>query len=304
MSNKIVTGVDVDQRGIRTVTLQLTKHSYRLLKVKVLTSDRDILAENHAIKHQATVNNFIKLRKSLPFWHKTIAMVLPETAVMGRLILFDELDSNLSVELGLRQILVNEFPISMDALYVDYAKGQNGYFVHAVKRDVIESRLAVTKQAGLKLTLVDTEKQALGHYLSYAMQLYGRKAWMLIDISLTDIRLVFCLNEQWFFRHFVCAEEMPETAVLEQYIVDEIQRFESFHYQVEIRGIWIIAMRHDEGELVTKMQHRIHYPVEWLDPWLDIAGGRERWNTCHSPALVIGATFRAGEARHYEFDAV
>ncbi|EKO3627997.1 type IV pilus assembly protein PilM [Vibrio metschnikovii] len=295
MSKSLVIGVDIGHHSIKAVALKPNGDNYSLHGCTEIVITDDIFADNDTLNYQKIVKKLKELKKSLPLFSRKVAIALPDTAVISKVL---QIDSDLDLrekEFAIYQAFSHQSPLPMEELSLDFvplpiqafAKNRTAtYQVYATRREVVASRLSAIQQAGLEATLLDVQLHGLAQIWQQVSQAQQRSNWMLVDVGYTQTTLCIdfadkapfykdiALGTRWFELPSL-AETMARSDERNQWLFNrlfverltrQLQLFTSVHGQQSLAGIWLSgggAMMDGLAETITE---QLGLPCERFAP--------------------------------------
>jgi type IV pilus assembly protein PilM len=266
MGKSLITGVDIHPNGVVAVTLQLDKRGYSLIGYQAWMTPADIVTDFHANKHQELVKRLKKLKRTLSLFHRKIAMVLDDSAVFSKSIELETTLSPYELTTRLHQDFAPHSPLPIDELYLDYVEPRRSgderggvYQVYAAKKRMVDQRTQLAAESGLRLAIIDIERQALIHLLLHSQQYMQGKHGFLIAVRHST--LSFCCiacHDEAFFKQIPLAvlrlSSKEQVAELSRKIKREFALFRADFPQTTIGGVWVMA---DHAETTRVLQQAV-----------------------------------------------
>ena len=192
--NPPIIGIDIGHHSVKAVVLNPKKGQLELSAFAEIVLPSSVINDQHSVNTPALLSAVRKLKKSLPFNAKTVALALPDSAVISKVL---QLDTNLSdeeAEFAVSQALSATSPFPVEELRLDFFPLSSDNFmetattvpfqVFAARRETIDSRVKALKKAGLNPSVVELQTHALLWLAEYtAERAQEHELWGLVDIG-------------------------------------------------------------------------------------------------------------------------
>lgn len=294
MGKPFVTGIDIGHRSLKAVILKPYGEHYALLGYKEIVVDEGIFSDNHTLNHQEIVNCLKELKKELPLFRYQVSLAVPDSAVISKMLSIDaELDGR-EREFAIIQAFAHQSPFPVDELSIDYVKladennrSNHSYQVYATKKEVVESRVRVAQEVGLKPVLVDVHAHSLGQVLRLAAERHPEKVnYCLLDVGYDTSSLVIARrNDTPLVKEFAYgvshlnasigddltsadAEQKTDTfnKELTERVRRQLQLFLSMDTQSKVDGMWLCGEGAITPLLSETLQRKLSMDCEVLNP--------------------------------------
>ncbi|MGR4991636.1 type IV pilus assembly protein PilM [Vibrio rotiferianus] len=294
MDKLLVTGIDITHRSLKAVILKPTEKSFSLLGFKEIVLNDDIVAENQLINHQEIVNTLKEIKKSLPLFHRKVAIAVPDSAVISKVLQLDSELEESEVEFAVAQAFSLQSPIPIDELSLDYVPCGGGvlaknrqYQVFATRKDLVDSRVKLLEQAGLKPVVVDVHAQVAGDIWQLAAERFPEKGnFCLVDVRDRDGSItMFNTEGELFHKEFIWNsfepliqdKSLPDGEDAEIHATDrfnnevakriqrQFQLYASVSGSNDIQGIWLSGSKASTPMLSETLSTRLNISCEILN---------------------------------------
>jgi type IV pilus assembly protein PilM len=313
MGNSVVSGIDIGHHNIKVVVLKPYKGRYALVGYQELPIEAGIFSDNHMLNYQKIVKKLKELRKSLPRISRKVALTLPDSSVISKVIQIDSDIKSQEIEFALLESFSSQSPFPLEALCLDFvpleqqSSDQYKQFqVFATKKEVVHNRIDVMQGAGLSPLLIDLRSYSLARVWQLAACAFDSNDWMLINLECQlatlcidfphqapyckDITIASCdesLSPECCTR--VSAKEFKEKLKRQLQLVTSI-------YGIEIQGIWLCGKGEQCSILAEWLRFFPNLKCRTLDPFdlLQVSVPRKQSNELSgsSFAIAMGAALR------------
>jgi type IV pilus assembly protein PilM len=168
MARKWITGIDIGHYSAKAVVLVCDRTGISLVDYLELKGCEAIFSDSHALKHQDSVKKLKILRKIAPLFRNSTAIVLPESAVISKVVTLETGLEGQEQERAIEQAMTHQTPYPMDDIALDFIKeteeesaGVEAYRVHVTKQSIVDSWSHVVTKLGFRPKLMDTNNGAL-----------------------------------------------------------------------------------------------------------------------------------------------
>ncbi|MGR5503620.1 pilus assembly protein PilM [Vibrio sp. DNB22_10_4] len=168
MARKWITGIDIGHHSAKAVVLVCDGTDISLVNHLELKGCDAIFSDPHALKHQDSVKKLKILRKIAPLFRSSAAIVLPESAVISKVVTLEAGLEGQEQELAIEQAMNHQTPYPMDDIALDFIKeteednvAVEAYRVHVTKQSIVDSWSHVITKLGFRPKLMDTNNGAL-----------------------------------------------------------------------------------------------------------------------------------------------
>lgn len=171
-------------------------------------------------------------------------------------------------------------PYPLESLYYDFEilgdssknPDQMDVRVTASRRAIVDAQVQMVQNAGLKVTVVDTEgfamERAFAH-VSYSKEKKTSSLMALVDIGTTTTNFyVFKKGSLLYSREQTFGSQPMSDETIAQQIKRFIQMFCSSSQENEIEGLWLAGGIASIKELCGVVQQQIDIPTQMTDPFL------------------------------------
>lgn len=281
MANIVVTGVDFSDRALNVVIIQC-----RGIKRKILAWHRfefasDIFKDDRPVDYQNIVNKLRIIKNDQPLFRHKVALAIPDAAVMTKIISTDKRLPFTQQCFSATHSFSTTSPLPLNQLALDCLPCAEGVLIYAAKQKVIDQRAYLIAQAGMAISLVDTEKQACWQLLSDAQICIPDKRYWLLEITETAMTLAFFNQDNSgkddsLYRYYPMEYEnqnftgsssenldkkLSKIDWIKQRLKSEIERSRTLHTQCDWHGIWVIGQL-DHDDLFTQLAETTGLSVE------------------------------------------
>jgi type IV pilus assembly protein PilM len=244
MVNIIVTGIDFSYRTLSAVTLEMTPKSPVILRAHQFDLSGDIFTDNTEENYQEIVNKCLKVKKTQPLFQHRVALMIPESAVMTKVVDVDKRLPQQQQYLSANHHFTNHSPLPLNELVLTHVEHEVGIQIYAAKRTVLDRRCQIIKKAGMTPILVDTEKQAFLQLLVCTQGLFPLEQRLLVEITPFAFTIGFLNQTQQFYRQFPISDAFvhgSDITTISDQVVQEIDRLRTVNEGMNWNGIWLIA---------------------------------------------------------------
>ncbi|EOD2712964.1 type IV pilus assembly protein PilM [Vibrio cholerae] len=298
MGKSLVTGIDIGHHSIKAVVLKPMGDTYALVGYEELLVTADIFTDNHTLDYQKIVKKLKELKKGLPLFSHKVAIAIPDSAVISKVLQIDSDLEQRELEFAVYQAFSHQSPFPVEELSLDFVKvtekslarsSTTTFQLYATKKDVVDSRLHAVKKAGFEPVLMDVQVHSLLHLWQLASRAYRRPDWMLVDIGYTQSSLCLDFPEKMpFYKDVPLGTRQLEsepsavnslnhpllhdpTQRFIQELVDKIARqiqlFTSVHGTQSLGGLWLSGGGATLSGLEDALYQRLSLPCEVLNPF-------------------------------------
>lgn len=299
--NPPIIGIDIGHHSVKAVVLNPKKEQLELAAFAEIVLPSSVINDQHSVNTPVLLSAIRKLKKSLPFSAKKVALALPDSAVISKVI---QLDTNLSdeeAEFAVTQALSASSPFPVDELSLDFFPLSSGSFteaamtapfqVFAARKETIDSRIEAVKKAGLAPKVVELQTHALLWLTEYAAeQAAMQEQWGIVDIG--KRRTEFCVKPSGAAAYhreiafgtgqvskagfvdnegpqvFTPEPEQAEafTKQLADHLKRQFQLYNSTHPRSALKGIWLCGGGQHVAleELLGRL---LGIEVQWINPF-------------------------------------
>ncbi|APF61210.1 type IV pilus [Vibrio cholerae] len=172
MGKSLVTGIDIGHHSIKAAVLKPMGDTYALVGYEELLVTADIFTDNHTLDYQKIVKKLKELKKGLPLFSHKVAIAIPDSAVISKVLQIDSDLEQRELEFAVYQAFSHQSPFPVEELSLDFVKvtekslarsSTTTFQVYATKKDVVDSRLHAVKKAGFEPVLMDVQVHSLLH---------------------------------------------------------------------------------------------------------------------------------------------
>lgn len=196
MGKSLVTGIDIGHNSIKAVVLKLVGESYTLIGYQELPVDESMFSDNHTLDQQKIVKKLKLLKKSLPRFQRKVALSIPDSVVISKILQIDADLEEREKEFAIHQAFAHQSPFPIEELNLDFVKvGEKvttsastaTYQVYASRKLVVASRVDAAKEAGLSPVVLDIQAHSLLRIWDGLVAKFPEhRSWLLVDIGLTQ----------------------------------------------------------------------------------------------------------------------
>ncbi len=299
MVQALVIGVDIGHHSIKAVVLKPAGDKYTLLGYQEIAVSEDIFTDNHALDYQKIVKKLKELKKGLPRFSRKVAVTIPDTAVISKVLQIDSELNRDEKEFTIQHAFTHQSPYSSEDLCFDFVSITDGanndsilaqqnleaFHVYASKKDVIESRSLALEKAGFLPVLADVHSHSLVHLWQRLSQTYQSYDWMLVDVGHKQTSLCMDLiNQPPFYKSIAmgaecCTQPSEQLSVLAENITSQIMRFVSVNGAHSVNGVWLCGGGANNEQLLQALAEKCDMMCGVVDPFalfIDKANTRHR----------------------------
>lgn len=194
--NPLIIGVDIGHHSIKAVVLRQKKSELELVAFAEVVLPAPVLNKQHSVNAPALLSAMRKLKKALPYGARQAALALPDSAVISKVV---QLDSHLTEDesvFAVEQAISASSPFPVEELRLDFFPMIGETFgeqsqtypvqVYATRKETVDSRVAVMRQAKLEPTVMELQTHALVWLEQYLAKQQGNEEnWGVVDIGHT-----------------------------------------------------------------------------------------------------------------------
>ncbi|MFB9213958.1 type IV pilus assembly protein PilM [Vibrio sinaloensis] len=290
MGKSLVIGIDIGHHSIKAVALKPSKGTLTLVSYRELPIESDIFTDNHMLNYQKIVKKLKELRKALPLFSRKVALAIPDSAVISKVLQIDSEIETQEREFAIMQAFSHQSPFPVEELNLDFVEvnktgagsSMSSYQVYATRRDVVESRTQALAKAGYQPILTEVQAHSLVNIWQLAASTQHKRGWILLDVGLTQSsvcmdlpeRAPFCKDIALGTQHIESEAEFEHLAhsSTERFIfalVEKLQRniqlLTSVH-TTPIQGIWLSGGGAATPMLAEEIARRLNIECELLNP--------------------------------------
>lgn len=302
MSKRIITGIDIRCNSILAITVAKKHDIYQIQMIQDILLKDNIEVKNIDCHHQVIVAALRPIKQKLPRFSSHIALSLAESEVITKEIVLSATERGSYVEAALYQKFAKVVPLPIEELVVDYISNENVYQVFATRKESVIVRQNIAQTAGLKLGLVDLEKQAYLQCLAYLQQSYLQKTQncgdaILVDIGTRYLRFGAFINGEQHFRTIdITSERASDESSLANLVITEWQRFLPINLNYVPNVILIHLAPVYESVLFQLISEAIHEPCLRVDLSLEFSLKDGLSFAVDEPFIALGNALRAFES--------
>ncbi|WP_299016871.1 type IV pilus biogenesis protein PilM [uncultured Photobacterium sp.] len=300
--NPSIIGIDIGHHSVKAVVLNQKKERLELFAFTEAVLPASVINDQHSVNTSALLSVIRKLKKNLPFGARKVALALPDSAVISKVI---QLDTNLSdeeAEFAVAQALSASSPFPVEELRLDFfplspsaealgAVVTAPYQIIAARKDAIDSRVDTIKKAGLTPKVVELQTHALlwlaEHTAEHAIL---QELWGIVDVGKRQTE--FCIKpsgaaayhrEMAFGTSHIGIADGAEIDDLQVFSPDpaqaefftkqladqlkrQLQLYNSTHPRSPMKGIWLCGGSQHVvlDELLGRL---LNIDVQWMNPF-------------------------------------
>ncbi|MCQ1056792.1 type IV pilus biogenesis protein PilM [Photobacterium sp. DNB23_23_1] len=194
--NPLTIGVDIGHHSIKAVVLRQKKSGLELVAFAEVVLPAPVLNKQHSVNAPALLSAMRKLKKALPYGARQAVLALPDSAVISKVV---QLDSHLTEDESLfavEQAISASSPFPVEELRLDFSPMTRETFgeqsqthpvqVYATRKETVDSRVAVMRQARLEPTVMELQTHVLVWLEQYLAEQQGIEGdWGIVDIGHT-----------------------------------------------------------------------------------------------------------------------
>ncbi|MBC7003463.1 type IV pilus assembly protein PilM [Photobacterium sp. BZF1] len=292
--NPLTIGIDIGHHSIKAVVLRQKKTELELVAFAEVGLPAPVSNKQNSVISPALLSAVRKLKKSLPFGARKVVMALPDNAIISKVI---QLDSHLSEEESLfavEQAISASSPFPIEELRLDFFPMAGGLFaehldepsqthpvqVYAARKDTIDSRVEVLRQARFEPEIMELQTHALVWLEHYQAERQGREGdWGVVDIGErvtavgirspagTVYRREMSFGSEALFGsgpnadgdHFFAGGVSDKAEQFTKQLADQLKRqlqlYSTTYPRSPLRGVWLsgVGMEHVVEEMLARM---------------------------------------------------
>lgn len=291
MGKSLITGIDIGHYSIKAVVVKPVSGGFSLVSFKELPVSSGVFSDNHTVNYQEIVKKLKELRKALPLFSRRVAITIPDSAVISKVLQVErELDER-ETEFAIYQAFSLQSPFPVEELSLDYIRTDReskaptvAYQVYATKKEVVESRLNAVKKAGFAPIVCDVHAHSLVSTWQLAAHKANRRDWLLVDVGYSQTLLCidfpnrgpFC-KEIALGTSFMEQESSSMDSLIEnkhdqfvQLMIERIQRqiqmLLSVNELKSVGGIWLSGGGASTVMLLEDIERRLNIECKVLNP--------------------------------------
>ncbi|MDC0610123.1 pilus assembly protein PilM [Vibrio sp.] len=243
MSKRIITGIDIRCDSILAVTVARKYDTYQLQMIQDIPTNRDIVSENIPLHHQLLVNILAELKKKRLRKGREITLCVPESAVICKTVDVPSYIRGRKEEgPAVLRAFAKSAPLPIEELAIDYEQVGSRFQVFATRKAEVLSRKQLVKNAGLKLGLIESEKNAFHHAHLWVDVCMETQQSLLIDWGKENVRFGFSDGDHYVYRCSSFADSsttnLSQMAAL---FYQECQRFLSLNPSIKPQATLIYS---------------------------------------------------------------
>lgn len=292
-----MTGIDIGHHSIKAVVMNTKSEQLQLMSFKEIPSTPSIFLEKQILAHEPLVTKLKQLKKQLPFGVKNIALSVPESAVISKILQIDSGLDDKEQEFAIHHSFSQQSPLPLEELSIDYVpihseipdvEGSTAtYQVYATRKEVITSRVNACKAAGFSPQVVDVHSHGLLKLWQLVAQQQNRHHWMLVDLGLSQTSL--CLlprGRSAYYREMAfgtqqakgtqlslssqsCDDTLPDEFITElaERLSRQLSLYRSVQHQQSIEGVWLTGGGSCFPNIETALSIKLGVPVMLFNPF-------------------------------------
>ncbi len=282
----LITGIDIGYQSLKAVMLKPIRQQFALIGCKELTINSAIFAENHILNHQEIVRTLKLLKKQLPYYHRQVALAIPDSTVISKTANIHDSLSGRAREFAISHDLSKQSPVDVEELCFDYTRLSGvphedlvAYQVFGARKEIVEPRRKACVSAGLFPVLIDVQGHCLLHLWQMALEQQPyRQQYVLLDINRQRALLCIAdcegkpLYKELPRQLFSSVDEMDineqrwrqEVALR---IRAQLQLLCSVHETLTIRGVSLCGDYESMPQLADILSHLIALPCDIFNPF-------------------------------------
>ncbi|HAS62514.1 MAG TPA: pilus assembly protein PilM [Vibrio sp.] len=291
MSLSFITGIDIGHYSIKAVVIKPVKGTLILSDFRELVIEERIFADNHLLNYQQIVNKLKELRKALPLLSRKVALSVPDSSVISKVLQIDRDLSAQEKEYAIIEAFSHQSPFDIEELSVDYCSLPiikssaltEPIQIYATKKEVVNNRIDVCRKAGFKPILLDVHAHGLVRLWQAVAEAQNRGHWLLLEVGHTRSSLVMDFAEQapWckelavgldIISHSMGEESAMRHDATMHFIntlIERIQRQLQLIGTVEkqqLQGIWLTGGGANTPMLAEELAARLNVDCELFNP--------------------------------------
>ncbi|MGF1784302.1 type IV pilus assembly protein PilM [Photobacterium swingsii] len=310
--NPFSVGIDIGHHSVKAVALAQKKESVELAAFAEVVLPPLVINEQHNVNAEHLLSAMRQIKKQLPRTARHVALGLPDSAVISKIIQLDTNLNNDELEFAVAQAIGSSSPFPLEELRLDFfpldgaemapALATLPYQVFASRKETIDNRVAVLSKAGMKATVMELQTHALlwlANHCREAERLEG--IYGVIDIG--QHHTEFCVDppdSMAFHREIAFGSSSFENGAQGRYADDnmmvfpatdtsdaerftqqladqlrrQIQLYHSTHPRFPLAGLWLCGGCQSQilEEVLARM---LNLDIRWLNPFQRFAVGRK-----------------------------
>jgi type IV pilus assembly protein PilM len=288
MDKSIVTGIDIGHHSIKTVSVKAAGKRFTLLDQHEFANAQILYSENHMLDYQGALAMLKQVKKTLPRFNNDVALAVPDTAVISRVLNIDTCLEEGEREFAIAQAFSHQSPIPAEELILDYTQLRDHsvdasacltYQVHATRHEIVESRVLAAKAAGLNPILMDIQGYCQLQVWQLAKEKYEISSnWLLVDIGSTQTLLCSGFDKLTPFHKDISFGLGQMDGVTDMERVDkyyqglaqrlqrQIQLYASVNPEQKVQGVWLCGGGSLAPGLPVYLADKLRIKCERLNP--------------------------------------
>ncbi|WP_394249224.1 type IV pilus assembly protein PilM [Vibrio profundi] len=296
MGSSLITGIDIGSHSIKAVVLKPAGELFALVGYKELAISDDIFTDNHTLEYQKIVKKLKELRKGLPLFSRKVAISVPDSAVISKVLQIDSELEHREKEFAIYQTFAHQSPFPIEELSLDFVETEEkrlnkstttSYQVYATRKEVVESRSEAMRKAGFQPVVVDIQAHSLLNVWQLATRLNpDKQRWLLVDVGVNQTSLGLLPSNQTPYykdipfgtRHLNAdnniegdwLEAGQQTQVFINELIERLKRqlhlYLSVNASEPIAGIWLMGEGATIPLLAEELERQLKLECELLNP--------------------------------------
>ncbi|MGF1691560.1 type IV pilus biogenesis protein PilM [Photobacterium kagoshimensis] len=310
--NPFSVGIDIGHHSVKAVALAQKKEAVELAAFAEVVLPPLVINDQHNVNAEHLLSAMRQIKKQLPRPARHVALGLPDSAVISKIIQLDTNLNNDELEFAVAQAIGASSPFPLDDLHLDFfpldgtemapALATQPYQVFASRKETIDNRVAVLTKTGLKATVMELQTHALlwlAKHSREAERLEG--VYGVIDIGKHHTE--FCVDPpdtMAFHREIPFGSSWSDKESSARYLEDEltvfptidhsdaerftqqladqlrrqIQLYHSTHPRFPLAGLWLCGGCQSQI-LEDVLARMLNLDIRWLNPFQRFAVSRK-----------------------------
>ncbi|MFA0439407.1 hypothetical protein BCU70_14680 [Vibrio sp. 10N.286.49.C2] len=290
MTKKWITGIDIGRYSVKAVVVKVDCAHITIVNHLELKGSDSIFSDPHTLKHQETVKNLKKIRKTAPFFRKKAAIALPDSVSINKVITLEHgLDGQEQV-FAVFQAMAHQTPYPLEELALDFYKEPSmsgakteAYRVHVVKHAIVDNWTQPIKKIGYRPEYMDTNINALrGLQVLLVQQQPWLRNWGVLDLGHYHVAL--CppqplsqdMAKQWSYESHErtggslnsITPKSPAEVMIEHLtskILAQLKLYRSIQGEQGLQGIVLCGGHANDSNIACLIERLTGMPIKAID---------------------------------------
>lgn len=195
-------GLDIGARFVKAVVLEKTNGNFSVQAYACEPIIGNAFSEREIKDFEAVSHALKKIKASLKFKNKWVAIAVSGSTVLNKIVLMDQGLSDFELESQIELEADSLIPYPLEEVYIDFeeigeSKNSNNkveVLLSAVHKDIVDRRMTLLGEVGYEARIVDIESYALGAALSEFYPHTLNNVLCCINIGANYLQLCAVLN--------------------------------------------------------------------------------------------------------------